>query len=142
MISGERKEYVSIFEERIIQQYGSYIQEVQIVPLGKWESCRQQFDIAFTSYPLSCFADTEHVIYNPLVLSESSLSCVCTHLMERNRFQQKLERLFLKGCFAHTESSIVKEMMEHSEEVIPYRYGTGCMIMHEEKRGCPVLLCM
>lgn len=133
LISGERKEYVSIFKERIIQQYGSYIQEVQIVPLGKWESCRQQFDIAFTSYPLSCFADTEHVIYNPLVLSESSLSCVCTHLMERNRFQQKLERLFLKGCFAHTESSIVKEMMEHSEEVIPYRYGTGCMIMHEEK---------
>lgn len=133
LISGKREEYVSIFEDRILNQYGSYIKEVQIVPLQEWESCRKQFDLAFTSYPLSYFADTDHVIYNPLVLSESSLSCVRSHLIERNRFQQKLESLFLEGCFVHTGCSIIREMMESSEAVIPYRYGTGCMIIHEEK---------
>lgn len=111
-----------------------------LVPLQQWESCKQQFDLVFTSYPLSYFTDTDHVIYNPLVLSESSLSCVSSHLIERYRFQKALERLFMESCLAHTGCSIIKGMMENSEAVIPYRYGIGCMIISEEKGATRIVM--
>lgn len=140
LISAERKEYISIFEERILQQYGSYIEEVKAVPLQQWEDCKEQFDLAFTSYPLSFFRDTDHVIFNPLVLSESSLSCVYSHIIERNRFQEKLERLYMDGCLVHTDNSLVREMMEKCEEVIPYRYGTGCMVLRKETDTTKIIM--